>query len=211
MAKFLFQIGHKVSKITRLKISRALKGKKLDPVKRQIKLERLRKEGKRIGNYCEYCGLYFERAKSLLLKHIFCSKQCCALWMKYIRKTKDHPLYRGIGNKNAKLYRQRSKKNNPNYYQSRRENNVIYRIRRRGLGGNINREEWKNIKKAPNYSCKICGKKEPEIKLVADHIIPVTRWKYWIKNKDIKYKCGDKENIQALCVSCNCKKSNKLL
>jgi len=56
-------------------------------------------------------------------------------------------------------------------------------------------EEWKELKKKYNYTCLMCGKKEPEIKLSIDHIIPVSEGgTNWI------------ENIQPLCRSCNSKK-----
>lgn len=159
---------------------------------------------------CEYCNKEFFRPPSLLKKHIFCSMSCNGLWMKHIRKTEDHPLYKGIRDSNSRLYRQKAKINNPKYFENRRVNSVIYRIRRRGLGGSITRKEWENIKFKANFACLSCTRKEPEIKLVADHIIPVARWEEWINKNPVKYKCGDKENIQPLCITCNCKKWTKL-
>ena len=203
-------IGRPVSKETRAKMSKILKGKTLDEEARLKFRNKFKEKGKRVCKNCEYCGVYFERARSKVKNHSFCSKNCNALWMKHIRKTEDHPLYRGIGDKNAKLYRQRSKVNNPNHYQSKRDNNVVFRIRRRGLGGNITQSEWLDMKEKAKFTCNVCGKEEPEIKLVADHIIPVVRWEEWVKSNNVSYRCGDKENIQPLCVSCNCKKSYKL-
>jgi 5-methylcytosine-specific restriction endonuclease McrA len=92
----------------------------------------------------------------------------------------------------------------------RKDNSVIFRVRRRGLGGRITKKEWLDMKESCNFTCKKCKKKEPEIKLVADHIVPVVRWEEWIKKNTVNYMCGDKENIQPLCISCNCKKSSKL-
>ena len=66
------------------------------------------------------------------------------------------------------------------------------------------------MKEDCNYTCKFCLKSEPEIKLVADHIIPVVKWEEWIKTNKVNYMCGDKENIQPLCISCNCTKHTKI-
>ena len=60
--------------------------------------------------------------------------------------------------------------------------------------------EWQLLKKQHGYRCPYCGKKEPEIKLTQDHIIPLSKG-----GSDFI------ENIQPLCRSCNCKKYNKII
>lgn len=54
---------------------------------------------------------------------------------------------------------------------------------------------WTLLKKRYNYTCLCCGGKEPDIELVADHVIP-------------KSKGGPNiiANIQPLCRSCNARK-----
>ena len=71
--------------------------------------------------------------------------------------------------------------------------------RERGANGSFTLEEWKNKKKEFDYTCQICGRKEPKIKLVPDHIIPIIKG----GNNYIK-------NIQPLCFNCNCKKNDKI-
>lgn len=70
--------------------------------------------------------------------------------------------------------------------------------RRRGAEGSYTASEWEKLKKDHNYTCLHCGRKEPEIKLTRDHIIPIS-------------KGGNNylENMQPLCGSCNSKKGNK--
>lgn len=65
-------------------------------------------------------------------------------------------------------------------------------------GGHFSSDEWAWLCCAWNYSCACCGKSEPEVKLTADHIVPLSRG-------------GSNEigNIQPLCGSCNSRKGVK--
>lgn len=60
--------------------------------------------------------------------------------------------------------------------------------------------EWRAIKAAQSYTCRMCGRREPEIKLTVDHIVPLT-----------KGGRNDKSNLQGLCQSCNSRKHNRIL
>ena len=71
---------------------------------------------------------------------------------------------------------------------------------KRSSEGSHSWEEWKELKKQHNYTCMMCGKKEPEIKLTIDHIVPLSEGgTNWISN------------IQPLCRSCNSKKWKRLI
>lgn len=89
---------------------------------------------------------------------------------------------------------------NNNHREKRRFYNRQREIRRVCSIGSHTLGEWELLKKQYGYTCPSCGKKEPEIKLTEDHIIPLD-------------KGGSNyiENIQPLCRSCNSKKHTKII
>lgn len=74
------------------------------------------------------------------------------------------------------------------------------RARKRNSIGSYSLKEWENLKAQYNWTCPCCKKQEPEIKLGADHIIPLS-----------KGGSDNIENIQPLCKPCNSRKSNKII
>lgn len=75
-----------------------------------------------------------------------------------------------------------------------------YQKRKKNAIGRFTPREWQELKEEYNYMCLCCKKNEPEIKLVSDHIIPLSRnGSNYIKN------------IQPLCISCNSRKYNKII
>jgi len=95
---------------------------------------------------------------------------------------KDSPNWRGGISQDIEHYRR---------LRREREKNAI---------GSYTSQEWNDLKKKYNYTCPICKKREPRIKLTVDHFHPLT-----------KGGTSYIENIQPLCRSCNSRKSNKVL
>jgi 5-methylcytosine-specific restriction protein A len=74
------------------------------------------------------------------------------------------------------------------------------RSRKTQAGGSFTPQQWRKLKMRYSYTCLCCGRREPEIKLTADHVIPITR-----------DGTSDISNIQPLCYSCNSRKYNKII
>ncbi len=66
------------------------------------------------------------------------------------------------------------------------------RALKHNAGPSFTAKEWNALKRQYNYTCLRCGRKEPEITLTVDHIVPLSQ--------------GGKntiDNIQPLCKPCN--------
>lgn len=91
----------------------------------------------------------------------------------------------------------RWRKNNKRYYSFYIRQRTI---RKQLAIGTHTLKEWEDLKKKYNYTCLCCGKKEPEIKLTEDHIVPL-----------ILGGENNINNIQPLCKGCNSRKYTKII
>jgi len=71
---------------------------------------------------------------------------------------------------------------------------------KRNAKGTFKTNERISLKDHFNYTCLMCGKSEPEIKLTVDHVLPLS-----------KGGSNSIENIQPLCHSCNSSKKARYL
>ena len=67
-------------------------------------------------------------------------------------------------------------------------------------GGHFTAEQWRQLKTKYGFACLCCGKREPEILLTPDHILPL-----------VYGGLNTIENIQPLCLHCNLVKNKKMI
>jgi 5-methylcytosine-specific restriction endonuclease McrA len=83
---------------------------------------------------------------------------------------------------------------NPDYVVATRNKRIATN------GGFHSEAEWISLKTKYNFTCPSCKRKEPEIKLTRDHVLPLL-----LGGKN------DITNIQPLCLKCNTKKHTQTI
>lgn len=167
---------------------------------------------------CDNCGKEFYKRTDHIYNKNYCSKDCSAIgrmvdgakWRdkKQIKKyMKEYASsHREILNKQSLAWSH----NNHELVLSVKakyrathqdEIKVIHTHRNHArLIGDLTHEQWAEIKRSNGFMCVMCGRKEPEIKLTLDHIVPIS--------KGGKHTAS---NVQPLCKSCNSSKGSRLI
>lgn len=107
----------------------------------------------------------------------------------------DHYVKNGISKSNWQKWQHDNPEKHRSYAIRAR---YLRRSQVRSAEGSYTSLEWQRLIEKYNYSCLCCGKAEPEIKLTADHIVPIALG-----------GANFIENIQPLCKSCNSRKGKK--
>src|SRR5579859_3513203 len=109
-------------------------------------------------------------------------------------------MYKECYKANRDKYRERIRA----YRRHNLEHYAIYAAnryaRKKNVGGSIAPQRWEELKQHYNYTCLRCGKREPDITLTMDHVIPIT-----------KNGINSIENIQPLCGVCNSSKGTRII
>ncbi len=74
------------------------------------------------------------------------------------------------------------------------------RARKVQAGGSFTAQQWIALKTTYHFTCLCCGRQEPQIKLTADHVIPIA-----------KGGSNTITNIQPLCGPCNSRKNTRII
>ena len=118
------------------------------------------------------------------------------------RRQQDLEHYREIGRKSRDKYAEERNAYQRDYGKENRDKLSLFtnirRARKLAAEGSHTDKEWQSLKAFYDYKCLSCGKREPEIRLTRDHVIPLT-----------KGGTDSIDNVQPLCARCNSKKNNK--
>lgn len=121
-------------------------------------------------------------------------------YKKYVERNREKVLaakkaYKQANKEKVATYhREYRKKNRERYNHLQKQRDYLEKT----AEGTFTLEEWHELKLFHDFTCLCCKRKEPEIKLTADHVIPLS--------------AGGKNyisNIQPLCHSCNSQKHTK--
>ena len=164
-----------------------------------------------VSAVCHQCGNQFTRPMSQIkFEKSYCSGKC------YGASKKGRP---SLSSEQYKLNSiNHMAQNNPNWKGGEEHNLEMARIWRhnnkdsinqrtanrralvRGAIGSFSLEDWLRLKQSHDYTCQMCGLREPGITLTRDHIMPLSRGGQNVI-----------ENIQPLCSSCNSSKKEKFI
>src|SRR5262249_18598006 len=106
----------------------------------------------------------------------------------YARTEKSREAIRRCTQAKPEQYRETARKweqANPDKLAAK---NQRRRARKEGNGGSFTAKQWAELKQKYDYRCLCCGRKEPEIVLTPDHVVPV-----------VHGGSSDISNIQPLC------------
>lgn len=112
----------------------------------------------------------------------------------YFHENRDHAL--SVNKQYVHANPEDNARRSRQWYASNRDKALIAILNRkrrvRADGGVIHVWEWRELKERYGSRCLCCGRTEPDVKIVPDHVIPIAR--------------GGRnliENIQPLCERCN--------
>lgn len=153
---------------------------------------------------CMVCGTEYTRMSNV---QKYCSLTCYRIAKNKRRRVPDRYVICESCGKTYKQHKSNQRVCSNNCY------NKLYRMghlkehafqtktrkheKRATSDGSVTFEVWERLKRACNYTCLCCGKQEPEVTLTMDHIKPLS-----------KGGTHTIDNLQPLCMSCNCSKRN---
>lgn len=180
-------------------------------------VEQFSKRSKRLDGYNSHCKdchnainrvLYWrdiERAREknrAKQKHYARLEKHKARRHRYRQEHLEHllELNRKHRRANPAYYREHSKQWRLRNLEKMQAKDSARRAFKMGQPGSFTAEEWQELKQRYNFTCLCCGRREPEIKLTVDHVVPIS-----------KGGASTIENIQPLCKTCNSAKNVNII
>ena len=169
-------------RIAREKYKKSVKGKLAN--ERWIKSERRKQNEKRYRAKPRARELAVIRARKHLESCVECQRKKAVRDRQYAKSE----LGRANNNKATRKYRRTDK--------GKWQGKVYKYYLRNNESGKIDKKLWEEKLVMLEGKCQMCGTKE---KIIIDHITPLS-----------KGGTNNIDNLQPLCISCNCSKNNKL-
>ncbi len=135
-----------------------------------------------------YYDKYPERKKETYRKHREKNREAMNE-----RSRKWYAEHRSIHNQRVQRWAAKNTHKRLAYVHARR-------ARRLQNGGQYTTAQWSELKLEYDYCCLCCDRREPDIRLTIDHVVPIARG-----------GSNDISNIQPLCIHCNKSKGTKTI
>jgi len=158
------------------------------------------------------CQCVWHRSKSGIERKPFTTEHCKAIsdWHKGKKMPEEQKKKIGLKMKGRTFSAETIKKMSANSHWrthglSKTREYIAFKTRQRDLLkrkaiGKHTIQEWNKLKENYNFQCLCCLKREPEIKLTEDHVIPL-----------ILGGENSINNLQPLCHSCNSRKGARII
>lgn len=164
---------------------------------------------------CSKCDSLFEKKEYLVMARNYCSTECAAGEEVPTAGDPDKlKIYmRDYSAKNRARINELAREWTAKNREKRNEIQRAYRLRKKAetaarisvrrdrvRNGDFSKADWESMKERYEYRCLCCKKQEPEIRLEADHVVPIMDGGEHTES-----------NIQPLCSHCNRTKNKRTI
>jgi 5-methylcytosine-specific restriction endonuclease McrA len=156
-----------------------------------------------VRTVCNACGKEFKKRRDHLTENNYCSRACAGKAKQVDgAKWKDPDQIKNYMKDYLSKNREQHNANSRKWRIENKAKRTHAQINRRSADkkGDFTLSQWEEMKNTYDHTCLNCGRKEPEIKLQPDHIVPV-----------VFGGITTTDNIQPLCARCNKSKGANII